>query len=129
MTKPSRSLKEQRTRHPQGLRLLRRDTLENRLHAGQASTRLSASPRRGSTRLARPSRSDGSPNAARWLLYEAANAMMTRCKRDNWLKAWALDVARRRGMRKAKIALARRLAVVMRRMWMTQTPFSIEKPA
>ena len=65
----------------------------------------------------------------RWLLYEAANVMMTRCKADNWLKAWAKMVAKRRGVRKAKIALARRLAVIMHRMWITNTPFSMERPA
>ena len=64
----------------------------------------------------------------RWLLYEAANVMMTRCKADNWLKAWARNIAKRRGVRKAKIALARRLAVVMHRMWITGTPFSMERP-
>jgi len=63
----------------------------------------------------------------RWLLYEAANVMMTRCKTDNWLKNWALNVARRRGMRKAKVALARRLAVVMHRMWVTGTPFAMQR--
>ena len=65
----------------------------------------------------------------RWLLYEAANVMMTRCKADNWLKAWAKTVAKRRRVRKAKIALARRLAVIMHRMWITNTPFSMERPA
>ena len=52
----------------------------------------------------------------RGLLYEAANVMMTRCRADNWLKSWALGIARRRGARKAKVALARRLAVVLHRM-------------
>jgi transposase len=64
----------------------------------------------------------------RWLLYEAANVMLTRCRSDNWLKSWALNVARRRGMRKAKVALARRLAVVMHRMWRTGTPFALQRP-
>lgn len=64
----------------------------------------------------------------RWLLYEAANVMLTRCKADNWLKSWALAIARRSGARKAKIALARRLAVVMHRMWVTDTAFSMERP-
>jgi transposase len=64
----------------------------------------------------------------RWLLYEAANVMLTRCKAGNWLKSWAANIAKRRGARKAKIALARRLAVVMHRVWMTQTPFSMERP-
>ena len=64
----------------------------------------------------------------RALLYEAANVMMTRCRADNWLKAWALKVARRHGARKAKVALARRLAVVMHRMWVDGTDFSMERP-
>ncbi|KEY99718.1 transposase, partial [Sphingomonas sp. BHC-A] len=36
---------------------------------------------------------------------------------------------RRRGMRKARVALARKLAVVMHRMWINQTPFSALRPA
>lgn len=51
----------------------------------------------------------------RAMLYEAANVMMTRCRTDNWLKSWAIGVARRRGARKAKVALARKLAVVLHR--------------
>lgn len=58
----------------------------------------------------------------------AANVMMTRCKADNWLKSWALGVAKRRGARKAKVALARQLAVAMHRMWITGTAFSMERP-
>ncbi|QND24499.1 hypothetical protein HB774_34485 (plasmid) [Rhizobium leguminosarum bv. viciae] len=59
---------------------------------------------------------------------EAANVMMTRCRADNWLKSWALSIARRRGARKAKVALARKLAVVLHRMWRDGTEFSMEKP-
>ena len=50
----------------------------------------------------------------RTMLYEAAQAMM-RSKKWSWLKAWAMQIARRRGMKKAIVALARRLAVIMRR--------------
>lgn len=64
----------------------------------------------------------------RAMLYEAANVMMTRCRADNWLKTWALGVARRRGARKAKVALARKLAVILHRMWRDGTEFSMEKP-
>jgi len=64
----------------------------------------------------------------RAMLYEAANVMMTRCRADNWLKIWALGVARRRGARKAKVALARKLAVILHRMWRDGTEFSMEKP-
>jgi len=60
---------------------------------------------------------------------DAANVMLTRCRADNWLKSWAFGIARRRGARKAKVALARRLAVVMHRMWIDGTEFSMERPA
>jgi len=41
----------------------------------------------------------------------------------SWLKAWAMNVARRRGGRRAVIALARRLAVVLHRIWTDGTEF------
>jgi len=49
----------------------------------------------------------------RTLLYEAANVMLTRYSGSLALKTWALDIARRSTMRKARVALARRLAVIM----------------
>ena len=52
----------------------------------------------------------------RVMLYEAAQSMM-RSKKWSWLKAWAMQIARRRGMKKAIVALARRLAVIMHRIW------------
>ena len=64
----------------------------------------------------------------RALLYEAANVMMTRCRAENWLRSWALKVAKRHGARKAKVALARRLAVIMHRMWVDGTDFSMARP-
>jgi hypothetical protein len=39
------------------------------------------------------------------------------------LKAWAMQIARRRGMKKAIVALARRLAVIMHRIWVDGTEF------
>jgi transposase len=59
----------------------------------------------------------------RTALFEAANVMLTRAVRFSTLKAWALRVATRQGMKKAKVALARRLAVVMHRMWVDGTIF------
>jgi transposase len=59
----------------------------------------------------------------RTLLYEAAQVMLTRVTKWSWLKAWAANVARRRGQQKAIVALARRLAVVMHRMWSDGTEF------
>ncbi len=53
---------------------------------------------------------------ARTALYEAAQSMLTRTQRFSTLKHWALEVAKRRGMRRAKVALARKLATVLHRM-------------
>ena len=46
-----------------------------------------------------------------------------RSKKWSWLKAWAMQIARRRGMKKAVVALARRLAVIMHRIWVDGTEF------
>ena len=47
----------------------------------------------------------------RVMLYEAAQIMLTRTTKWSWLKAWAIQIARRRGMKQAIVALACRLAV------------------
>lgn len=62
----------------------------------------------------------------RTLLYEAANVLLTRYKGPLKLKEWALAIARRSNMRKARIALARRLAIIMHAMLKHGTEF---KPA
>ena len=59
----------------------------------------------------------------RTALYEAANSLLIRTTRWSWLKAWAMQVAKRRGMARAKVALARRLAVILHRMWVDGTEF------
>ena len=59
----------------------------------------------------------------RMMLYEAAHIMLTRTTKWSWLKAWAMQIARRRGMKKAIVALARRLAVIMHRIWVDGTEF------
>jgi transposase len=59
----------------------------------------------------------------RALLYEAAQVLLTRVQKWSWLKAWAMNVARRRGLQKAIVALARRLAVIMHRLWSDGTEF------
>ena len=43
------------------------------------------------------------------------------------LKAWAMKIARHRGMKKAIVALARRLAVIMHRIWVDGTEFQWTK--
>jgi len=59
----------------------------------------------------------------RIMLYEAAQSMLVRTAKWSWLKAWAMKIARHRGMKKAIVALARRLAVIMHRVWVDGTAF------
>jgi len=67
---------------------------------------------------------------ARTLMYEAAVVLMTRVKRAHGLKDWAQAIARRSGAGKARIALARRLAVILHSMWRSGEPFHwSEQPA
>ena len=63
----------------------------------------------------------------RVMLYEAAQILLVRTAKWSWLKAWAMQIARRRGMKKAIVALARRLAVIMHRIWVDGTEFSWSK--
>ena len=65
----------------------------------------------------------------RTALYEAADVMLTRAGRFSTLKRWALEVAKRRGMRRAKVALARKLAAVLHRMWLDGSDFRFGKGA
>ena len=58
----------------------------------------------------------------RAMLYEAAQSML-RSRKWSWLKAWAMQIARRRGIKRAIVALARRLAVIMHRIWVDSTEF------
>lgn len=58
----------------------------------------------------------------RTALYQAAMILMHRGA-PNWLQAWARRVAHRRGSKRALIALARRIGVILRRMWIDGTPF------
>jgi len=64
----------------------------------------------------------------RTALYEAAQVLLTRTQKWSWLKAWGMQVARRRGGKKAIVALARRLAVILHRMWTDGTEFRWHKP-
>ena len=57
-------------------------------------------------------------------LYEAALVLLTSPRgRWSWLKVWGLAVAKRRGMQKALVAVARKLAIVLHRMWRDETDF------
>jgi transposase len=59
----------------------------------------------------------------RCYLYEAAGILLTRVKKWSALKAWGLKLSRRAGPKKAKVAVARRLAVIMHRMLCTGEVF------
>ena len=59
----------------------------------------------------------------RTALYEAASVMLSRTVRMSPLKSWAMAVAKRRGAKKARVALARKLGVILHRMWVDGTSF------
>src|SRR5438046_3010149 len=59
----------------------------------------------------------------REMLFEAALVLMTHSRKWSWLKAWGMKIARHRGMKRAIVAVARRLAVIMHRMWVDGTEF------
>jgi len=63
--------------------------------------------------------------SVREALYQAAHVMLTKPVKDcSELKGWAMRIARRAGMNKAKVALARKLAVILHRMLANGTPFN-----
>src|SRR6202022_1638683 len=59
----------------------------------------------------------------RTMLYEAAQVLLTHGSKWSWLKAWGMRVAQRRGIRRAIVAVARPLAVVLHRMWVEGSEF------
>src|SRR6476469_7134478 len=65
----------------------------------------------------------------RTALYEAANAMLTRVGKFSTLKRWGLEVAKRRGVRRAKVALARKLSTVLHRLWVDGGEFRFGQEA
>jgi transposase len=64
-------------------------------------------------------------HGVRVALYEAANVILTRAVKGSALKSWAQGVAKRAGMKKAKVALARKLSVVMHQMLKSGKAFSL----
>ena len=63
----------------------------------------------------------------RYLLAEAASSMLLRSRKWCALKAWGIRLARKVGMGKAIVAVARKLAIVMHKMWLTGEPFRFGK--
>ena len=66
---------------------------------------------------------------ARHMLYEAANSLLVRVK--DWCppKVWATRLARKVGPKKARVALARKLAVILHRIWLSGDDFRWTKEA
>jgi transposase len=60
---------------------------------------------------------------ARTALYEAAHTLLVRSRKWSSLRAWGTKVAKARGMARARVAVARKLAVILHRMWSDGTKF------
>src|SRR5204862_2645084 len=60
-------------------------------------------------------------------LFEAASVLLTRVPKWSALKAWGMRLAKRNGLRKATVAVARKLAVILHRMWIDRTEFNWSK--
>jgi transposase len=65
--------------------------------------------------------------SVRTALYEAAHIILTRSLKGSGLKSWAMKLAKRAGMKKAKVALARKLAVVLHRMLADASKFVADR--
>lgn len=68
---------------------------------------------------------------ARTALYEAAHSLLIRSKKWSALRAWGMQIAKRRGMARARVAVARKLATILHRMWIDNADFRFgrEQPA
>jgi len=66
---------------------------------------------------------------ARTALYEAAHSLLIRSTKWSALRAWGMQVAKRRGMARARVAVARKLAVILHRMWVDKSEFRWGKQA
>src|SRR4029450_7868108 len=66
---------------------------------------------------------------ARTALYEAAHSLLVLSKKWSSLRAWGMKVAQRGGMARARVAVARKLAVMLHRMWSDATEFRSGKEA
>jgi len=60
-------------------------------------------------------------------LFEAAGVLLTRVLKWSALKAWGMRLAKRRALRKTTVAVARKLAVILHRMWIDRTEFNWSK--
>jgi transposase len=91
-------------------------------HFGLTPTRYQSGETDYSGRISK--NGDGS---VRTVLYEAAHIILTRpLKCRTALKSWAIRIAKRAGLKKAAVALARKLAAIMHRMLADGTPFTTQ---
>ena len=60
-------------------------------------------------------------------LYAAANALLMRTMAGSQIKSWGMRLMRTKGRRRAVVAVARKLAVLLHRMWADGTEFRPEK--
>lgn len=105
-----------------------RSTLDDPLrfrHSRSVGAYLGLTPRRYQSgeidRVGRISKAgDGETRTA---LFEAANVILRPATRWSPMKAWAVRVARRQGSKRAKVALARKMATILHRMWVDETDF------
>jgi transposase len=63
----------------------------------------------------------------RTVLYEAATTLLGRTTAWSTIKRWGLRIAARHGIKKARVAVARKLAVILLGMWRSSTPFRWSK--
>jgi transposase len=60
----------------------------------------------------------------RHALYEAANSLLVRVKRPSALQSWGKAIAETKGPKRARVAVARKLAILLHRLWQSETEFS-----
>ena len=65
--------------------------------------------------------------ALRTALFQAATSMLNGTRKMNWLKVWALRLAAKSGRKRATTALARRMGVMLLRLWMDGTEFRFSR--
>jgi transposase len=110
-----------------------RHTIDDPLRFRSASTvgaYLGLTPRRNQS-----GETDTSGKISRWgdrllrtYLFEAATVLLYRTKKWSSLKAWGMKLAKRIGMKKAKVAIARKIAVVLHCIWVDGTSFDWGQP-
>jgi transposase len=61
----------------------------------------------------------------RYYLYEAATTLLYRSRHWSALRSWGVRLAKRQGFKRARVAIARKIAIVMHRMWLSEESFRL----